>query len=118
MLIKLDLNTNDSELLLRHCAGYQPNSGDFREDSRLGEALEALASAINDAMQTKHAGVEAMEMIDPRLLEAAISLFGDQTLAIGWLSKTTRSLGDKRPIDVDVEIAIEMIARLEHGICP
>ena len=78
MLIRLELNTNDSESVLRHCTRYKPSSGDFRENSRLAEALEALVLAIRDAMHTKYLSVEAMETIDPRLHDAAISLFGDR----------------------------------------
>lgn len=54
MLIELDLNTNESESLLRHCTDFQPASVDCREDSRLAEVLEALAFAIEDSMDAKH----------------------------------------------------------------
>lgn len=50
MLIELDLSHNDAEALLRHCAEYQPDSGDFRENARLRDGLEALADAIHEAM--------------------------------------------------------------------
>ncbi|MGP5108175.1 EamA family transporter [Pseudomonas helleri] len=50
MLIELDLNINNTEALLHHCLDFQPRSGDPREDSRLADALEALASAIKDSM--------------------------------------------------------------------
>ncbi|WP_415761607.1 hypothetical protein [Pseudomonas sp. CP4] len=50
MLIELELNRNDAEALLRHCDAYEPNSGDYREDSRLADALETLASAIRESM--------------------------------------------------------------------
>jgi len=62
MLIELDLNTNDAEALLRHCAGYEPSSGDYRDDSRLADALETLASAIKEGMDKK----EAMAAVEPQ----------------------------------------------------
>lgn len=55
MLVELDLNHNDAEALLRHCAEYQPDSGDFREDARLRDALEAVAGAIYVAMRAEKA---------------------------------------------------------------
>lgn len=61
MLIELELNRNDAEALLRHCDAYEPNSGDYREDSRLADALETLASAIRESMNK-----ESMEPVDPR----------------------------------------------------
>lgn len=116
MLIELELNTNDTESWLRHCTGYQPSSGDCREDSRLSDALDTLASAIRDAMNEKTQSEGSKEMIDPKLLAAAIGLFGNQALAIGWLSKPLRALDDRRPIDVHIEEALTLIMRLEHGI--
>lgn len=64
MLIELELNINDTEALLRHCADYQPDSGDFREDSRLAEALEALMLAIKDSMSAERSSHQALEMIE------------------------------------------------------
>ena len=49
MLIELELNTNDSEALLRHAREFQPHSGDMREDRRLIDALKALSQAIEAA---------------------------------------------------------------------
>lgn len=49
MHIQLDLNHNDRDALLRHCQQFVPNSGDVREDARLTDALEALASALEEA---------------------------------------------------------------------
>lgn len=46
MHIELDLNQNDAEALLRHCAEHKPGTGDRREDSRLRDALEALREAL------------------------------------------------------------------------
>lgn len=116
MLIELDLNTNDSEALLRHCTEYQPSSGDFREDARLADALEVLSVAIKTSMRAKQSSDESAETADPDLLETAINLFPDRAMAINWLSKPMRALGGKRPIDVRIEEALTLIARLEHGI--
>ena len=115
MLIELDLNVNDAESLLQHCIGYHPSSGDCCEDSRLSDALEALALAIRGAMNAKHLNDRSTEMIDPQLLEAAISLFGSKALAMNWLSKPVRALGGKCSLDVDLEEALALMARLEHG---
>lgn len=111
MLIELELNVNDAEALLRHSLGYQPNSGDRREDSRLTDALDTLAATIRDAMSKD----DSREPVDPTLLEAATRLFDDKALAVEWLSRPKRALGGKRPTDVDLEEALNLIARLEHG---
>ncbi|CRM19353.1 antitoxin Xre/MbcA/ParS toxin-binding domain-containing protein [Pseudomonas sp. 35 E 8] len=111
MIITLDLNTNDAESLLRHCNVYQPTSDDCREDSRLRDALEALASAIKEAMNTR----QSMETLDPNVLEAATALFGDTGLAIDWLAKPMQALSGRRPLDVDAEEVLTMMKRLEHG---
>lgn len=111
MLIELELNANDAEALLRHCDAFQPNSGDYREDARLADALETLASAVKQGMNTK----ESMEAVDPRVMETATALFGDTALAVSWLSKPMPALGGKRPLDVDVEAALTLLRRLEHG---
>ncbi|EMG4287945.1 TPA: DUF2384 domain-containing protein [Pseudomonas aeruginosa] len=116
MLIELDLNTNDSEALLRHCLDFQPSSGDVREDARLADALEALAFAIKTSMNSRHPSDEPVEAVDPGLLQAAINLFHDKALAINWLSRPMGALGGKRPIDVRIDEALTLIARLEHGI--
>jgi hypothetical protein len=115
MMIELDLNTNDSEALLRHCTGCQPNSGDAHEDSRLADALQTLAFAIKDSMKAKHPLDQSAGMTDPKLLEAAVSLFGDEALACRWLSRPVRAVGGKAPSDVDVEAALALVTRLEHG---
>jgi len=114
MLIELELNTNDAESLLQHCTSYRPSSGDCAGDCRLSDAMGALAFAIRDAMNEKQLS-GAMETIDTRLLEAAISLFGDRALAIDWLSKPMRAFGGQRSLDVDIEEVLELIGRLEHG---
>ncbi|MDH0302277.1 MULTISPECIES: antitoxin Xre/MbcA/ParS toxin-binding domain-containing protein [unclassified Pseudomonas] len=115
MLILLDLNVNDAEALLRHCKEHQPNSDDFREDARVREALETLETALDNAMRSSLGNGELKEAIAPRLLDAAAELFGDQNLAIDWLSRPLRVLGQKRPIDLPVQDAIELIGRLENG---
>tara|TARA_R110000796_G_scaffold13607_5_gene43889 strand:+ start:3639 stop:3800 length:162 start_codon:yes stop_codon:yes gene_type:complete len=45
-MIKLNLNNNDAEALLRHAEGHVPNTGDAWEDARLADALADLAEAI------------------------------------------------------------------------
>ncbi|MFS2161125.1 antitoxin Xre/MbcA/ParS toxin-binding domain-containing protein [Pseudomonas sp. Pseusp122] len=116
MLIEFDLNHNDAQSLLRHCTDHQPNSGDFRDDARLKEALEILATAINDAMSPSKEYPESSETIDPQVLDAAMALFGDKKCAVDWLSKPLRALGEKRPRDVSIEHTLTLIARIEHGI--
>lgn len=116
MLIQLDLNVNDAEALLRHCAGHEPDTGDFRENARIREALETLAAALEDAMGPNHGSLESPETIDPQLLDAALSLFGDKAKAMNWLCTPLRALGQKSPKEVPVAEAMTLIARLEHGI--
>lgn len=94
----------------KHCCVIAMPMSDYREDSRLADALETLASAIRESMNK-----ESMEPVDPRLLDAAITLFGDTALALSWLFKPIRALGGKRPLDVEIEEALELIGRLEHG---
>lgn len=52
-----------------------------------------------------------------RLREAAIRVFGDEALAEHWLTTPLRALADKSPVDADIEDALELLARLEHGFC-
>jgi len=54
-------------------------------------------------------------MVDPTLREYAIRVFGSESLAMKWLAKPVRELDGKRPIDVDIKTASELLARLEHG---
>lgn len=54
MHIQFDLNNNDRDALLRHCREFLPHSGDAREDARLADALETLASALIEADQQCH----------------------------------------------------------------
>jgi hypothetical protein len=115
MLIKFDLNHNDAQALLHHCEEHQASSDDFRENARLREALETLAEAISDAMNPSKDSTESSEAIDPRVLDAAMALFGDEKSAVDWLSKPSRALGAKRPRDVPVDDALTLLARIEHG---
>ena len=115
MLIEFDLNHNDAQALLRHCTEHKPNSEDFRENARLREALETLAEAINNAMSPSKDGPESSETIDPRLLDAAMAIFGDKKSAVDWLSKPLRALGAKRPRDAHIDDALTLLARIEHG---
>lgn len=115
MLIELDLNHNDAQALLHHCTEHQPNSEDFRDDARLREDLEILATPINDAMSPRKEYPESSETIDPEVLDAAMALFGDKKSAVDWLSKPMRALGEKRPRDVSIEHTLTLIARIEHG---
>lgn len=57
-MIVFDLDTNDTEVLLRHVKAFKPNSGDAREDSRLREALLELKEAL--AQHLKNSGDEAI----------------------------------------------------------
>ncbi|SDO41676.1 hypothetical protein SAMN04490202_0822 [Pseudomonas reinekei] len=57
-MIIFDLNTNDTEALLRHVEAFKPNSGDAREDSRLREALFELKEAL--AQHLKNSGDKAI----------------------------------------------------------
>ena len=115
MLIEFDLNHNDAQALLHHCTEHQPSSDDFRENTRLREALETLAEAINDAMSSREESPESSETIDSRLLDAAMAIFGDKKSAVEWLSKPLRALGAKRPMDVHIDDALKLLARIEHG---
>ncbi|MBC3302260.1 DUF2384 domain-containing protein [Pseudomonas sp. SWRI18] len=115
MLVQLDLNVNDADALLRHCTAHEPDTGDFRENARIREALEALAAALEDAMGPNHGSIESPETIDPQLLDAALRLFGDKAKAMSWLCTPLRALGQKSPKDVPIAEALTLIARIEHG---
>lgn len=54
--------------------------------------------------------------IDPILREAAIRVFGEESLAMRWLYRPIQALGGKRPIDVDLRDALDLLERLEHGL--
>ncbi|MEH6799992.1 MAG: hypothetical protein V7681_11900 [Halopseudomonas sabulinigri] len=49
-MIRLDLNTNDAEALLRHAQSFEPATSDVREDRRLSDALHDLAEAIQESL--------------------------------------------------------------------
>lgn len=49
MYVKMDLNRNDLEALLRHAQQHVPATGDFREDQRLADALLTLVEALQNA---------------------------------------------------------------------
>ncbi|MBI6768640.1 MULTISPECIES: antitoxin Xre/MbcA/ParS toxin-binding domain-containing protein [Pseudomonas syringae group] len=115
MLIEFDLNLNDAQALLHHCTEHLPSSNDFRENARLKEALETLAEAINDAMSQKEASHESSETTDPRVLDAAMAIFGEKKSAVVWLSTPLKALGGKRPRDVPIEQALTLLARIENG---
>ena len=51
-MIVFDLNTNDSEALLRHVETFSPKLGDAREDARLREALTELRAALLSHLET------------------------------------------------------------------
>jgi len=45
-MIVFDLNSNDSEALLRHVEEFKPATSDAREDARLRDALLELRAAL------------------------------------------------------------------------
>lgn len=44
--MNLELPTAEAEALLRHALEHSPDTGDFRENSHLREALRALVTAL------------------------------------------------------------------------
>lgn len=48
-MIEFDLPRAELEALLRHAQEHQPDTGDFRENAHLREALATLALAILQA---------------------------------------------------------------------
>lgn len=48
-MIALELPRCELEALLRHALEHQPNTGDFRENAHLREALATLADALRQA---------------------------------------------------------------------
>jgi hypothetical protein len=83
VLIEFELGINGAEALMHHCADHQPDTGDLKENARPAEALQALASAINDAMSPEPACGESTTTIDPQLLREAIALFGTKRFHSG-----------------------------------
>lgn len=53
-MIVFDLNTNDTEALLRHIEEFSPTSGDAREDARLRDALLELRAALLTHLQVSN----------------------------------------------------------------
>lgn len=43
-------------------------------------------------------------------------MFGNEALAMHWLMTQASVLADKRPVDATVEDALDLLARLEHGL--
>ena len=52
---------------------------------------------------------------NPKLREAAIRVFGDESLAEHWLTTPLHALAEKSPVDADIEDALDLLVRLEHG---
>lgn len=56
------------------------------------------------------------------LKAAAIELFaGDRERAETWLNEPAKALGGKKPVDMtnsraDLEVALALIGRLQHGV--
>ena len=56
-------------------------------------------------------------------ISRATDLFeGDLSASVEWMSKKAPGLGDKRPIDMldchaNTEAVLELITRLEYGVC-
>jgi hypothetical protein len=48
-MIDLELPRSELEALLRHALEHVPDTGDFRENAHLREALATLASALRQA---------------------------------------------------------------------
>ncbi|MGX1181570.1 putative toxin-antitoxin system antitoxin component (TIGR02293 family) [Pseudomonas sp. IAP-CY TE4608] len=92
-------------------------------DLSLSDILEqALAEAVAPRQNGRldiddfHAEMSrSMAGADPALLAAAIGLFGNDALAVKWLTTPARALGGRRPVDADVQEALDVLGRLEHG---
>lgn len=59
--------------------------------------------------------VPQQQHIDPQLWEAATRVFGDEAIAIRWLSKPLTALGNKCPLDVPVSDVHPILSRWERG---
>lgn len=77
-----------------------------------------LAAGIHGTQRARRRSVKVYKWkkIDPVLLEAAIRVFGNEALAMHWLMTQASVLADKRPVDATVEDALDLLARLEHGL--
>ncbi|MHA6130488.1 hypothetical protein ACX3YD_30705 [Pseudomonas fluorescens group sp. PF-1] len=60
-MITFDLNTNDTEALLRHVEEFKPMSDDPREDDRLVDALIELRAALLSHLE----GTDARSVPEP-----------------------------------------------------
>ena len=81
----------------------------------LSQVSGSRHTSYSASQATLRQGVQ-MEKIDPVLLEAAIRVFGNEALAMHWLMTKAHALADKRPVDATVEDALDLLARLEHGL--
>lgn len=57
----------------------------------------------------------SMENLNPVLREAAVRVFGEELLAMRWLSTPVLSLGGRRLADVELNEALALLAQLDHG---
>ena len=119
--------------------GYDPNApkqavsvlvnGDLLEkaaliDLNLSAVLESAIAEAVDRFHEAEQGLgenrdvildESVGQIDPNVLGAAIGVFGNATLAKKWLITPARALGNKRPVEADIEQVMDLIARIENG---
>ena len=49
--LDVDLPTSDAEALFRHLQSFQPDSGDYREDARIRDAIEVIRDALEEALK-------------------------------------------------------------------
>ncbi len=49
--LDVDLPTSDAEALFRHLQSFQPDSGDYREDARIRDAIEVIRDALAEALK-------------------------------------------------------------------
>lgn len=61
-MIEFNMNTNDSEALLRHCESFVPTSGDHRDNRRLEAALESLREALIEHLRNGGAPVDKQSL--------------------------------------------------------
>lgn len=58
---------------------------------------------------------ESVDQIDPNVMTAAISVFGNATHAKKWLTTPSRALDSMRPAEADTEEVIDLIRRIDSG---
>lgn len=102
--------------LLEKAAKLEVNLSTMLEQALI-DAITQLQCEPGPEGSREAEACSSVEMIDPVILAAAIQLFGNEPRAVEWLSRPTRALGVKRPVDAKVEQVLELIARLEHGLC-